>query len=283
MQFLARHALAVAVLVVLSGCAGADPKLAGVASTTAPPPVATVETGSVSGLIVSEEELPLSGVDVVLQDMKNITKTDTSGAFVFNGLEPRTYTLLVSGLGYESAARTVDVLAGEVATVRVELKVLVLKPEPYVVMTPFEGMVQCAFNPEYSIQPCGNVAAEDKDQFLITTEPTMPLEELVLELVWTPTMAGTGASMELSFCDAHPDRQADVLCFENNFYEYQTTPSPNVMRLDGVPIDTYNEWLVAAGSGYQEPTIAFQQRFTVYVTLCMVESCPEDYSAVPTA
>ncbi len=283
MQVRARIVLALAALVVLSGCAGADPTPAAAPSTTAPPPVATVETGSISGVVVSEEELPIADVDVVLGDMKNVTQTDAAGAFVFNGLEPGPYTILVARLGYDSVARSIDAVAGEVVEVRIELKVLLLKPEPYFVMMPFEGIVQCAFNPYYSVQPCGTVAAEDTDQFLITTEPTMPLEELVLELVWTPSTPGTAETMELDFCDAHPDRQADVLCIQNNFYEYNTSASPNIMRLGGVPIDTYSEWLVGAGSGFMEPTFSIQQRFTVYVTMCMLEECPADYTAIPAA
>ena len=279
----ARFFAALTILVVLSGCAGDDGKPASTPTTTAAPPVATVETGSISGVVMSEEELPIADVDVVLGDMKNVTRTDASGQFVFNGLEPGPYTVLVSRLGFESAARNVEAIAGEVVEVRIELKVLLLKPEPYFVMTPYEGMVQCAFNPYYSVQPCGTVAAEDTDQFLFTTDPTMPLEELVLELVWTPSTPGTAETMELDFCDAHPDRQADVLCLQNNFYEYQTSASPNIMRLGGIPIEEYNEWLVGAGSGFQEATAAVQQRFTIYVTMCFLEECAETYTAIPSA
>lgn len=282
MRTTAGFAVLVTLMVLVSGCAGDDATPAA-ATTTAPPPVATVETGSVSGVVVSEEQAPLVDVDVVLGDMQNVTQTDAAGAFVFNGLEPGPYSLIVSRLGYESEARSVEAIAGEVVDVRVELKVLVLKAEPYFVMTPYEGIVQCAFNPYYSVQPCGTVAAEDTDQFLFVTEPTMPLEELVLELVWTPSTPGTAETMELDFCDAHPDRQADVLCLQNNFYEYQTSGSPNVMRLGGIPIDTYNEWLVGAGSGFMETTFSVQQRFTIYVTMCFIEECAETYSAVPSA
>jgi hypothetical protein len=55
------------------------------------------------------------------------------------------------------------------------------------------------------------------------------------------------------------------------------------MRLGDVPIKDYNEWIVGAGSGFTEATFSLQQRFTIYVTFCMLEACAEDYSAIPPA
>jgi hypothetical protein len=267
---------------VFSGCVsgGTDENAP---TTSAPVAAPTVETGTISGILVTEDELPIAKVGVVVKETDNETLTDATGAFTFNGLAPGTYTVLASALGFESLARQIDVLAGEVADVRYVMAAVVIKAEPYYVMTPYEGMVQCAFNPYYSVHPCGGVTGEDTDQFLLTTEPTMPLEEVVLELVWTPATPGTAETMEIDFCDATAERQADVLCLENNYYQYQTSGSPNVMRLGDVPIKDYNEWIVGAGSGFTEATFSLQQRFTIYVTFCMLEACAEDYSAIPPA
>ena len=125
-------ALAVAGL-LMAGCVGDSPAKGSATSSTRPAadPVVEADTGSLTGVVLSDEELPLPGAGVILVSTKNATETDASGRFTFNGLQPGTYPVLVESLGFASATRKAEVRGGEVTELR-----FVLKPvsfaEPYV-------------------------------------------------------------------------------------------------------------------------------------------------------
>src|SRR5688572_13782760 len=103
MQTRAPAAIAILLLTALAGCAAEEKVVA--PTTTAPPAAPTVETGTISGVLVNEEDLPVPNVEIVLQESKNATKSDATGKFTFNGLQPGSYTVLASALGFESLAR----------------------------------------------------------------------------------------------------------------------------------------------------------------------------------
>lgn len=80
-------------------------------------------TGVVAGTVVSAEtDVPLPGVNVVLEDTQHGAATDEDGQFLISALAPDTYTLEAHFLGYQSAEQTVTVVAGDTTQVRFALE-----------------------------------------------------------------------------------------------------------------------------------------------------------------
>ncbi|QJB32248.1 TonB-dependent receptor [Chitinophaga oryzae] len=80
-------------------------------------------TGGIKGNIVTSEGEPAAFVSVRIEQHSRGTVTDGKGDFAFRRLEPGTYVLQVSLLGYEPMAETVTVTAGQTATVKLHLQV----------------------------------------------------------------------------------------------------------------------------------------------------------------
>lgn len=135
------------VALLLAGCASEGAPAAaptpGVASSAAP--IVTSETsGSIHGIVIDEEERPVGGVTVAIQGTGDKTDSAKNGEFTFNELPGGTYTVHAAALGYEAAARKVDVALGEVTEVRIQLKALEILGEPYVV--PYHGVYFIVFD-----------------------------------------------------------------------------------------------------------------------------------------
>lgn len=77
--------------------------------------------GAIEGLVLDDAYRPVPGALVILQETGRNSTTDAQGQFQFLGLEPSTYSLVVSWRGYESAPQAVTVSAG--ATVEATLAV----------------------------------------------------------------------------------------------------------------------------------------------------------------
>lgn len=120
-----------ALVVALSGCQTPE-----TAIDPSPVPGVKVETrvnetaGAILGLALDVEKVPLANVTVALGEGASVRTTTSSlaGEFGFNDLEPGPYKLFAQKLGYRSAATKVDVVAGEVTSVRLELAALVTGP-----------------------------------------------------------------------------------------------------------------------------------------------------------
>jgi len=124
--------LLVALAVAVSGCQQPE----GATIDPSPVPGVKIETrvnetaGAILGLAVDVEKVPLANVTVALGEGASVRTTTSSlaGEFGFNDIEPGSYKLFAQRLGYRSAATKVDVVAGEVTQVRLELAALVTGP-----------------------------------------------------------------------------------------------------------------------------------------------------------
>lgn len=280
-------ALLLVATLALAGCAGSG---GGAKQTTsaapAPPPAPTEETGTVSGVVTNEEAQPVANVRVALLETGNETKSDASGAFVFNGIVPGTYRLLTEALGYRETGRSVTVVAGEVSEVLVSLIAITIELEPFIEMTPYTGMIQCSVNPNYAIYPCHGITGQDKAAFDFFHNQNITLAEMVAEFTWTPSNAVMGQELEVDLCKYTAERMEE-LCTgalgadgEDN-YKYETGGPPLVLRADKLDVKKNNHWIVGAGGPLASPYPVYQQAFTVYVSLCYIEVCADDYSAFP--
>ena len=80
-------------------------------------------TGSLSGTVVrADTEAPLNGANVVLLNTNRGIATDNDGAFSIQDIEPGTYTVRVSAVGYEAAEQAITIEAGTPTTVQLALR-----------------------------------------------------------------------------------------------------------------------------------------------------------------
>ncbi|HLE48307.1 MAG TPA: carboxypeptidase-like regulatory domain-containing protein [Candidatus Thermoplasmatota archaeon] len=129
-----RLGLVLAVSALVAGCADAKAAAAPTASasTSAPPPTVDSTTGSITGVVVDDERVPLAGVAVAQSLTEGTATTDAEGRFTLNDLAPQTYTLFFEKLGYESFARKVDVAAGQVSQANATMKAVAISGETFI-------------------------------------------------------------------------------------------------------------------------------------------------------
>lgn len=130
---------------LVAGCSGTATKTTIPPTTSAPPPVVTADTGSISGVVTDEELVPLAKVGVVVAENENLsTESDTAGKFTLNDVPPGDHSIIIARAGYETATREVTVLAGETLEVTMTLKSLIIV-KPHVEHFVDEGHIPFAF------------------------------------------------------------------------------------------------------------------------------------------
>lgn len=85
---------------------------------------AAAQDGAIEGTVLSSGGQAISSANVVLEsdaDTRQGTSTGADGTFAFRDLSAGTYTLTVSSVGYESAARTVRLDGARTASVTIRL------------------------------------------------------------------------------------------------------------------------------------------------------------------
>jgi TonB-dependent receptor len=79
--------------------------------------------GTIKGHVVDPTGDVLQGAQITLDDRDVSLSTDVRGDFLIRDLDPGSYTLTVSYLGFAVANKAVDVIAGQVATMDIKLEV----------------------------------------------------------------------------------------------------------------------------------------------------------------
>ena len=80
------------------------------------------ETGSISGVTLDENNLPLAGATVQIEALKVGTTTDYNGNFELKNVPVGTYQLKISYLGFETITQEVVVNAGQSTSVNLNMK-----------------------------------------------------------------------------------------------------------------------------------------------------------------
>ncbi len=78
-------------------------------------------SGKIKGWVQNSSAEPLAGITIKLKDSTRGTATDTDGHFILDDLEPREYTLTISGIGFVSSEQKVSVGEEEVKSIRITL------------------------------------------------------------------------------------------------------------------------------------------------------------------
>ncbi len=144
MQSDALRNLAISLVILttaLAGCAGDDaaPVDAGPTDVTTIDESPTAQTGSIQGLVVSDEEIPIPRVEVGVVDLDATATTGANGTFEFRGVPLGKHTIAANRLGYASVAQSVDVLPGEVVETTIVLEALEVS-DPYFLSLPHAAL-----------------------------------------------------------------------------------------------------------------------------------------------
>lgn len=204
------HAVALAlvtVALVLAGCAGPAAKPAG--TTTLAATEGSDPTGGTIDVTVSDDEArPLEAASVQVERQKLEGTTPENGSLRFTNVPPGTYRLFASALGYESAGKNAEVVAGEVTEVRFILVPIPIV-EPYNLTTTFNGRVACG---AAAVSPCAvMLLLDDSDPTENKQGPNWSYkknklpDEVWIEVSWQPRTGATGQKLAYDFFTASSD------------------------------------------------------------------------------
>lgn len=252
--------------------------------------------GGIQGSVVDEEEVPVAGAAIGVRngDETRTTTTTEDGAFSFSGLAPGDWALSIKGAFYEDVNRSVKVVAGQTAEVRITLQRVAMETqqELFIEQTIEDGFINLAYSfPWTSGQTLGGSLGQDmpneRSHFPVPYDPKLALQEVVLELVWEPVSAATGTRLQIAVCD-----EPTVKDTYNNCFNVPDSPqwavrtegeSPLVLRIPDLPVGEIEAFRIAIGDGGGErPPVTFQQSFELYISLCYgTQPCPPDYQFRP--
>lgn len=181
---------------------------------------ATSSTGVIRGVVVDEAIRPVEGARIRLQgETPKEAVSTAAGTFGFDALEPGTYFLTVSKVGFFDAQQSADVVAGvaEPPAVKVQLAIDV-ENRPYVEAYVFSGFIECS-TPNLAacglVTDVGNLATgqnltQDNSQvrYPLSKVPTW----VQTEMVWHSTQALGGAMSVMYSYENGCDDAAGLYC-----------------------------------------------------------------------
>lgn len=281
----------------LAGCLGGDDADASADEETLEETTED-QMGTVQGIVMNTEGLPVAGVQLGLAPSAKETTSLSNGSYRFANVEPGEYTLIAQKLGYESQATTVSVEAGQ--TVQKDLSLTELQVvESYHYTEPYTGVLSCSFTTPVWTSPCdypytavyytlADLGVNGSNYGL----PAEPLENqwrydltvqngttgIVSELTWEAVSAASENLMfvvscnefdpVLDDCDGWDDRgegPSPVIIYDWNFPDAEEDPT--------FMTRVYLPW--------GDPQLAVDQKFDVYHTMFYGGEVPDDFTALP--
>src|SRR4029077_12621507 len=85
--------------------------------------VAQERRGGIAGHVTDNSGGVLQGARIEIQQLGLSVVSDSQGAFLVNALEPGSYTLTISYVGFKEFTKQVNVIAGQTASVDAKLEV----------------------------------------------------------------------------------------------------------------------------------------------------------------
>lgn len=268
-------------LTALAGCASEAPEtdeLTLADGTTVELGEGTSDTkGAIAGYVVDDAIRPVEGVELATDGRTALT--DANGFFLLGDLEPGFYAITFTRTGFVPTQASADVVAGETATVKVQMPIEVV-PQPYHTTYPFSGHMQAwgtigqwaveLFAPTplcdctYEVVPDGNVTGIVFEAFW---DATVPDPAALSEFYWEAYVPGT-SWIQSGYC-TDPCR-ADIPLDSTDSLDGTVTPFPQGSAFE-VRISGPDAW------------VAYQQRVDVFTTVFYVAPPPEGWSIVDPA
>lgn len=317
-------AIAAVMMVTLAGCLGdgtGAEEPAAPDEDSLPPTDAGLGVGTVEGVVLDEEALPVAAADVIVDGHGISTKTDDAGAFRFEEVPAGEQDVRVLKEGYEPVRLPVDVPAG--GTVGVEVRLVILPVYAAHNQTRiFEGHYDCAHEVPIWTGDCmilyesimneSDPYTSETMRFLFEVEPRW--ETFVMELVWEGsannqlegmrfylehvTDMATDHSVKVGRADGaenplrftvqrdEPHPRADI---------DEETGEPATFPLNGSTAQVrvfphgrlYDESCMVGQIVFNACTlgvgVGVDMKFTVYATVFYNEPAPDGFTAVPGA
>ncbi len=80
------------------------------------------ETGTINGKVVDENNQPLAGVNIIIQNTNRGTSTKADGRFTFQDVSVGNKTLVFSYIGFKKLTESVSVEPGQTTELNIELR-----------------------------------------------------------------------------------------------------------------------------------------------------------------
>ncbi len=175
----------------------------------------TDDTGIIRGVVVDSAIVPVAGVTITIQNQGLTAETNEAGEFGFEGLEPGTYFLEASRLGFLTVQQSTEVQAGverpPIVRILMERDVSF---NPYSATQVFQGFYQCGTS---VLVVCGapNILLESQitsdvstPYIFVDADPTY----VQTEMVWQSTQPVSPAlSFEMEALDGCDDSSINYL------------------------------------------------------------------------
>jgi hypothetical protein len=172
----------------LSGCAGRG---GGPAAAAAPTVNATfdADTGALHVTILSDEGLPVEGAQAALRELKEagVQTSNGAGELAFSKLPAGSYHLDVAKLGFTTYSKRIEIQAGDVAKLTVNLESVRVEA-PFSRLEILDGMLVCGTGTYVVTQvACG--AADSNQKFLHKYQIETEMSGVLWEVTWRSTQA----------------------------------------------------------------------------------------------
>lgn len=271
---------ALSVIVLLAGCLsdGTSAAVSSSSAAVAPEPTADAETGSILGLVTDDEITPIGGAIVYsITDAKVLVTSDANGRFTLNDLAPARLELQFQAVGYHSATRTFQVIAGEILEASIVLQRIPTKVG-YAETWQHAGQFNASV---------GTPALSPRvGQFTFSRAIQEDLRSTVTSADWDAGAPGTANRMRL-LVNLWGKQQLEKI-----------GPKPLVARIDSFNVSDptrsqlQHDILVPTTCDALSPTTCvpvapfivdpwIAQRFTLYVTAFYWEPAPAEFSNLP--
>jgi hypothetical protein len=293
----------VALVAVLSGCAGEDGALnssQGPAGTVTDPaggtyapgdePAATAGVGTVKGSVTDDNLLPLEGVRITLQSPSRETTTDASGKFDLGTMAAGTRRVTANLSGFDDVSRAFEVVADKEITIKL---VMVQRPsgESFVKVDEHAGTVTYAVVSRTLVGLGGSSSGGTSHTFFMPDLPSA-LTNAHSEVVWEAT---TAADAGLSYSLYVTGASTKNLCRASGKAPVQTcTSNDNITKAlqsgwicsPGNGTDACRlSWSVATAfftnTGVVDVGLSLNQNFKVYVSMFYGQEMPDGYKVRP--
>lgn len=189
-------------------------------------PGAAAQKASIYGSVIDKnKQSPLVGITIQLNPGSQSTLSDTSGNFNFNNIEPGTYNLLLSGIGFEEKLLSnIVITTGNVTTLSVELDAVATE--------------------------LGNVTVTSRRNSVRATTLESPLS--IQRLTTEEIRANPGGNFDISkVIQSLPGVGGGIGggSFRNDIIIRGGSPSENVFYLDGIEVPVINHFSTQGSSG----------------------------------
>lgn len=285
---------ALLVAVTMAGCAsgGTPASTAGPDGPDGPGSVPDEDSGNLVGVVVDDSLRPLAGAVVGIPQLNVEAMTDDDGAFQLNGLAPGSYSLAAQKLGFESAAKRVQVTAGEVTEVSLELTAIAIV-DPFVDVQTWTGYIECQVGTAAVLANCvpiqnilnqnnlPNPTNTEQIGFFFVVEPRNATVGGLYEMIWEKSTGYTAEELSLGIEPENTglgggyerEQGPSVLRVEVTNNEPYVSVDPNDPENDEVQVRVF-------AAGTNPPTAVVNQRFDVWSSVFYHEHPGEAYSAL---